>query len=239
MLAQSPTESMLAANQLYEAGQFDEAAAAYQTLVDEGIQDSTVFYNLGNAHFKQADFGRAILNYRRAARLAPRDPDIRANLTLARAQTLDQMNVDGEALLSRLAELAQTWLTLNEMAVLALLLWILFALMLIIFTRLQAGRLKILTRNALLTVGVFLLAGIIFTGSRLYVEQTRPAGVIIAAEANVTSGPGEQYITEFTLHSGTEVRLIESRDNWVRLTLPGDNLQGWLPAETFGVVGIR
>ena len=53
---------------------------------------------------------------------------------------------------------------------------------------------------------------------------------------NVTSGPGEQYVTEFTLHSGAEVRLIERRDYWVRLALPGGQLQGWVPAEAVEAV---
>ncbi len=43
------------ANQLYEAGQFVEAIAVYQGLVDAGAEDGTPYYNLGNAYFKAGD----------------------------------------------------------------------------------------------------------------------------------------------------------------------------------------
>ncbi|MFQ5578720.1 MAG: tetratricopeptide repeat protein, partial [Anaerolineae bacterium] len=133
LLAQddSPTGIMLQANRLYEAGQFAEAAQTYRQLIDRGLQNQVVYYNLGNAYFKQGDLGRAILNYRRAGRLVPRAPDIRANLTLARAQTVDAIQVAGKAPLNELATLVQTWLTLNEMAALSLGLWLALALLVI------------------------------------------------------------------------------------------------------------
>lgn len=235
-LAQSPAEAMLAANRLYEAGEFAQAAEAYQNLIDQGLEDGAVYYNLGNAWFKQGDLGRAILNYRRAELLAPRDADVRANLLLARGQTVDQLKSADEALFSRLAVLAQTWLTLTEMAAATLLLWVILAVLIIIYSRLQAGRIKKVARYAAIVCALFLLAGIISMGSRLYVDQMRPAAVIIAPEVPVTSGPGTQYITEFSLHSGAEVSLIETRGQWVRLVLPGGKLQGWIPAQAVAAV---
>jgi uncharacterized protein YraI len=54
--------------------------------------------------------------------------------------------------------------------------------------------------------------------------------VIVAAEVEVTSGPGPQYTTVSALHSGAEVDLIEVRGNWVRLALPDGVVEGWVPA---------
>ena len=45
---------------------------------------AALYFNLGNALFKSGQIGRAIVNYRLAGQLAPRDPDIRANLRFAR-----------------------------------------------------------------------------------------------------------------------------------------------------------
>jgi tetratricopeptide (TPR) repeat protein len=88
---QNGIDTMAMAHQLYESGQYAKAAEAYQQLVDQGYSDAALFYNLGNAYFKQGDIGRAILNYRRAERLHPRDPDTRANLELARSLAVDQI----------------------------------------------------------------------------------------------------------------------------------------------------
>ena len=51
----SPTEAMQVGNQHYEAGEFIEAANVYETIIAAGIQDSALYYNLGNAYFKQGE----------------------------------------------------------------------------------------------------------------------------------------------------------------------------------------
>src|SRR6266699_3597580 len=74
------------ANSLYEEGKFTEAAAAYEKMLQQGRASPALYFNLGNAFFKAGQVGRAVLNYRLAERLAPRDPDIRANLKFARSR---------------------------------------------------------------------------------------------------------------------------------------------------------
>jgi tetratricopeptide (TPR) repeat protein len=69
-----------AARQAYDASDWPEAARAYQSILDEGYFSSEVYFNLGNALYKGGQPGEAVLNYRRALSLAPRDPDARANL---------------------------------------------------------------------------------------------------------------------------------------------------------------
>ena len=46
---------MVLANQNYEAGQFEQAAAGYEAIIEAGVRNSDVYYNLGNAYFKQGD----------------------------------------------------------------------------------------------------------------------------------------------------------------------------------------
>jgi hypothetical protein len=219
---------MQTANQLYETEQYAGAVAAYEQLVKQGVQDSALFYNLGNAYFKQGDVGRAILNYNRAARLAPRDADIQANRELARAQAVDKYDQDNRGLLATISQ-ALARLTLNEVAGLSLALWLLLGLL--IFRWRGHGRFReSLPYLAGITAVLALLAGFAL-GGRVYVETTRPEAVVVAAEVDVTSGPGDQYVTEFTLHSGAVLELMETRGRWARLQLPGGHLQGWVPAE--------
>jgi tetratricopeptide (TPR) repeat protein len=226
---------MLAANQSYEAGQYAEAAAGYEAIIDFGVYDSDVYYNLGNAYFKLGDLGRAILNYRRAYRLAPRDADITTNLVIARAQTVDQLEVTAAGALANLVQLAEEWLTLGEAAILALVLWLLMcglAVAAIFWPRWRRW-----VGVGLGVVGLFLAIGLVSMANRYYTEQWYPPAVIVAGQVNVTSGPGgsDQYLVEFDLHSGAEVSLMESRPGWRRVRL-SDNLQGWVPAESVELV---
>jgi tetratricopeptide (TPR) repeat protein len=222
---------MRVANEDYETGKYADAASIYEAIIDSGLHHSSVYYNLGNAYFKQEDLGRTILNYRRAQRLDPRDADTNANLDIARAQTVDKLEAPAESGLANLVQLAEEWLTLSEALLLALLLWLLIGVLAVVML------LKPVWRRwsgiSMGVVAIFLLVGLISIANRYYQEQKYPPAVIVAQQVDVTSGPGtsEQYLVEFTLHSGAEVRLLESRPGWQRITLPGD-LQGWVPDKT-------
>jgi tetratricopeptide (TPR) repeat protein len=238
-LAQSPvtpTEAMSLANQNYEAGDYAEAAAIYEAIIESGLHNSTVYYNLGNAYYKQGELGRAILNYRRAQRLAPRDTDVTANLAVARTQTVDQLELPAQGAWSNLAKLVEEWLTLPEATLLALVLWELIAGVVI-----GAILKPSIRRWGAITVGglaVFMVIGLLSIANRYYTDETYPAAVIVAQQIDVTSGPGgtDQYLVEFTLHAGAEVSVLESRPGWQRITLPGD-LQGWVPDKAVEQVG--
>jgi len=234
-------EAMLGAQRLYEKGQYVPAAQAYEQLVGQGYADSALFYNLGNAYYKAGDQGRAILNYRRAQRLAPRDPDIEANLNLARAQAVDRFEAAPQGgLLEQIGQAVQGWFSLNQLAMVVLGAWMLFMFVLILrFNARPHGRWRQGLHYALVAVGVVLIVGLLATGSYLYAASQPPAGVVVATEVNITSGPGAQYVTEFTLHSGAEVSLIEQRGNWVRLALPGEELEGWAPSSAVEEVDAR
>lgn len=71
-LAQSPTE-------------FRESAKVLESILADGFCNGAVYYNLGNACYRAGDFGRAILNYRKAKLYRPRDPLLEANLRQALA----------------------------------------------------------------------------------------------------------------------------------------------------------
>jgi hypothetical protein len=242
LLARSPataTDTMLTASQLYEGGQYAQAAQAYQHLADQGFADSALYYNLANANFKQGDYGRAILNYLRAERLDPRDPDVQVNLALARAQTADQLEVaQPQGLFGALSRASQNWLGLNELALITLAAWILVVFLAIVLTSIKPGGMVHRgVRTTLVASALVLLAGVMMLGIRLYVENDSTVAVVVAPEVLVTSGPGAQYVTQFELHSGAEVELLETRGSWDRIALPGDEgLEGWVPATSVEAV---
>src|SRR5437868_10823791 len=84
ILAAEPSAQFAKANQEYAAGDFKAAITDYEELVRSAEDTPNLFYNLGNAYFRQKDFGHAILNYERALALDSRHPEAQANLRLAR-----------------------------------------------------------------------------------------------------------------------------------------------------------
>lgn len=234
--AQVDTSAVASANRLYETNNFKEAAYIYEQLVSGGVSDSVIFYNLGNTYYRLGNLGRAILNYQRAAQLDPRDEDIQSNLILARSQSTLQLPINGPNPLTSLADLTSHRLTLNETALIALSLWFLGAMFVSIWR--HADRENSRKKLQYVWVIIFLLAVMTAAslGSRIYAQHTSPIGVVITPEVTVSSSPGELSPTEIFLQSGTEVQLLEKRGEWVRLSLPGDENEGWLPASAIETV---
>src|SRR5206468_976205 len=82
---ETPNTIFFRANALYGEERHPEAAAEYEKILAAGYESGNLYFNLGNAWFRAGDTGRAILEYERARRLLPRDPDTRANLGYARS----------------------------------------------------------------------------------------------------------------------------------------------------------
>ena len=55
---------------------------------------------------------------------------------------------------------------------------------------------------------------------------TRTA-IVIPAEIDAHTAPDVESVVRFKLHAGTEVRVKDVRDGWLRISLP-DGQQGWL-----------
>ena len=230
--AQTPgaAEAMAGANELYQAGDFDQAAQVYQQLVDQGHREAALFYNLGNAYYKQEMIGLAVLNYLRAEGLDPRDEDIQANIEIARGQTADVVETDSG--FPGFEVLSASWLTDDELSTVVLVLWSLIAISLAVWMFARIGRTKRAASYIAAVAGVLVLLSAASLGGRLLLDGSELDAVIVADTVEVLSGPGDQYITEFELHAGAEARLIEERGSWARVALPGDELQGWVPEST-------
>ena len=76
-------DTFQAAENAHASGLYQNAIDLYEQLIAEPFNQPELYFNLGNAAYKKGDLALAIKSYRRAQYLAPRDPDIRANLRYA------------------------------------------------------------------------------------------------------------------------------------------------------------
>ena len=220
-----------AANELYASGHYAEAIQLYEGQVTRGVQDSVLFFNLGNAYFQQGDVGRAVLNLERAAQLNPRDADVATNLALVREQTTELFAEDAVGPLAVLAD-ATGWMTENETAVVVLAFWFLLGLLILARGQVKSGKVrKAVQIGAVLALALLLISGASLA-SRAFLEQTQPSGVVVSPTVAVSDGPGAEFVTEFTLNGGTSVNFTETQGEWVRLAAPEGAGENWLPMES-------
>ncbi|HRT10014.1 MAG TPA: tetratricopeptide repeat protein [Candidatus Paceibacterota bacterium] len=208
-----------AANRLYEQGQFAEAAAGYQKLIDAGQASAAVLFNLGNAWFKSGKIGRAVVAYRQAASLAPRDPDVVANLQFARNQ------VQGPRVLPAAWQRWLGKLSLNEWSWLAgIAVWVWFLLQTLLQFRPAWKR---SARGAVIAATVFALLALGgFTAAFADARATRLA-VIVEPEVVVRHGPLPESPIAFTAYDGAELRWTDQKDDWVQVSA-GPRRIGWV-----------
>jgi len=231
MLAQNgdPDELAREAAVAYEAGDFEAAVTLFEAAIEAGGAHPTLFFNLGNAYYEAGQLGPAMLNYRRSARLAPRDADVRANLALVRALRVDFQG-DEANIIDRLATLSANSLTRTEQIGLTLMLWTLWFGVAAVWA---VGWLPRRRETAVVLAGGALIVALAVSLllARLYTDAVRPPAVVLANAASVTSGPGTEYLEIYRLHAAAEMRLLDFADGWARFVLP-DGRQGWIALDT-------
>ena len=208
------------ANQAYNDTHYEEAAAAYQQLVDTGHWNANLFYNLGNAHYRLGNFGQAILNYERALALEPRHPEADANLRLARdeARALELRKNP----LERYAGIAtvKQWSIATAVAF-----WVaVFAIVPLFFSgRRSAGRIAAIILSALV---VCLSVFAIYTLE----EGGRGAAlaVITGKEVEARVATVDTSKSVLALPAGSEIKILSERGDWIYAALPNDQ-RGWIP----------
>ena len=219
--AQTPFDE---ANAAYAEGRYDDAAALYQSLLDEQ-PDAQVYYNLGNVRYKQGELAQAILCYERALRLRPNYPDAKYNLQFAQSRITDNIPEQDffvsawiRAVRNSLSEPVWMWLSVG-----------LFSLMLVaLLLFLLAGAVGI--RKAAFHVAwialLFSLVAGLNTASLHRRDTLRNEAIITQGIVNAKSAPDRSGTDLFTVHEGTKVTIRETIGEWCNIRV-GSN-QGWI-----------
>jgi tetratricopeptide (TPR) repeat protein len=220
--AESVSDTFLQANKFYEQGKYGQSAAIYEELLRGGHVSPAIYFNAGNAWFKAGQIGRALYDYRRAEELAPRDPDIRANLGIARAKAgAGNTALPGTRWTRWIARL-----TLNEWACCA------SAAVGLFFLVLAARQLSPLFGKSsgglagfLAVVTIWLL---ICLGLSINQRLLEKSSIVIVPEAVARRGPLEESQSAFTAHDGTEMTVLGRDGDWLQVSDASRQI-GWLP----------
>jgi tetratricopeptide (TPR) repeat protein len=217
----SVEELYFEANRAYKEDRFQEAIDGYLQLVARGHINGHIYYNLGNAYFRSGRLGRAILNYKRAQLLMPRDADLNFNLRYALDQTKDAISPDQNYLKQAFFYLDD--LTFGELmwgfAVLNLLFWGILGLRL--FVRPEW------TYYTFIVLLVFWLVGGVSLAVKWQQYTTDQRATVLAEEVDVLAGPQVNDTVLFKLHEGIIVHRERIEDGWslIRVT---ENKRGWI-----------
>ena len=220
-----PAALLHTANEYYLKGDYSSALNFYRKVLDSGIENGKVYYNLGNALFRMGKVGEAICNYLLARQLIPRDEDLAANLAYARHEVEDRI----EPLSSGMIREIFFWydrLSVKEMAQIFLVCYLLCWLSLVarLFSRRPA-----INWLLLLSLGF----GIAMGGSaalRTISSHLHKPAVVIVQQVAVQSGMDPASVTLFVLHDGVEVSIERMSGDWSLISLASGK-KGWVKKE--------
>jgi tetratricopeptide (TPR) repeat protein len=216
LLASAPDDAMSA---------FREARDVFQAVVDAGIRNGPLYYNLGNTHLRLGEIGKAIADYRRAQRLTPGDRRLKANLHFARSLRRDHIPASGERALLRTAFFWHYALPLRVRATAAAIGYGLFWLLL---AARQLGLRAKLGYAALACLALWVVLAI-SVAMEWPSHHGLTEGVLVTSDVVVRKGNGEGYRPQFAqpLHEGVEFKVAERRGDWIRIQLADGN-EGWV-----------
>lgn len=217
------------ANALYAEGQFDKAAEAYRTLLEQGQTHPDVHYNLANAAYRLGNWGEAILHYRKSLKSNPNQSDALYNLEMARKKRVDQIQSLPEPVLQVAAQKLVMLLPAGGWMGLSGLLALLAAAALVLYRQANPRRAVLL---GLLGAGLALIFSLAHWGQKVLHTDY---GVVMAASAYARSGPNQQADDLFILHQGTEVKWLRNLSGWTEVELP-DGKIGWLPENSLSKI---
>lgn len=217
-----PTEAITyfnKANTSYEEGKFSHAVELYEKALHLGLRNGHLFYNLGNAEYRLGMVGKAVAAYRKALLDIPSDPDVLANLTLARKLVKQRIEDSTHGIVDiGFLAIAGKFLNRFELKLAFLAANCLFWSFLVVAARYKSGGSQIAVVISLLLMVMFAIPLYTLSGE---------SGVIIAKEVKVYSGNGESFQVIFVLTEGVELDVGEHRLGWSQVFL-GEGRKGWV-----------
>ena len=216
------------ANSSYQKGDYTGAERLYLQLLDKGIDDGALYYNLGNACFKQKKLGEAIYYWEKARQKLPGDLDVRENLDLANLLVVDRIEVPPDPLPMRWLDGAIHRLTIAQDSWTALALFVASNLLFSAWLLAKGPRLAFRALIASLVSGSLALLFGCSLAWKIYEKNYRREGVVVEQKVDVRSGPGPENITVFTVHEGIMLRVRGETGGWYQISVP-NGWSGWLP----------
>jgi tetratricopeptide (TPR) repeat protein len=214
---------------------FKRAANRFQVLVDDGVENGKLWYNLGNAQLQSENIGEAIAAYRMGQRYIPSNGRIAANLQFARSLVSDSSNSeDTISILRRLAFWHDTLPTQVRLTM-GIIFWTCcWSLISIRLFRAIPG-----FKTASITLGIAALA-LSVSVTEDFLDQHREHGVLIEDEVTVRKGNGEHFAPMFIdpIQEGIEFTIIEQRPDWLHIKLPNGST-GWILEKNATIVSIE
>ena len=222
-------------NKYYSKGDYKRAVECYERIMGTGFVNETVYYNLANAYFKNNEIGKAILLYEKALKLAPHDPEILGNLTMARSRIADKVDTPYQPLWLKQLHRFLIFFSLDSETKIAIALYLSGHVLFSIYLLTRNERIRRYAFHTSLVVGILFLIIAALNSIRIYDVRSTHEGIILVEKVDVLSGPDTGNSTLFSIHEGLKVRVQHELGDWLMVSLD-NGWSGWVQKAVLGII---
>ena len=223
------------ADSAYIRNDFTTAIQIYEMILRTG-ESADIYYNLGNSYYKIGDIAKAILNYERALILKPANKDIRSNLEIARAKTVDKVTDVPELFFITWLKSITNSMGIQSWAIIAISFFLLFIVSIYFFF---FSTMIVARKTFFILVLFFLVFCVIANISAAFqrkVRLNRMNAIIISPSVTIRSTPNDNGTSLFILHEGRKVFIKDdSMKDWKEIQLEDGNV-GWVKKNDLEVI---
>lgn len=215
------------ANTAYADDQFDQAIQLYNSVLDEGLVSAELYFNLGNAYFKQNDLANAIFHYEKALQYNPADQDIKENLEIANTQTIDKVKEAPESNLKSVMYTITHALKLDSWALVSIILSISFGALMIFYFRSPSAKGKRRNFSFAILFLVLAIASVLFGRFQNQLQESQSFAIVFENQLPAFVEPNPRSDINFELNKGTKVSMGSTFRDYIRIEL-SDGSKGWV-----------
>jgi hypothetical protein len=245
--ADSLPELFARGNAAFARGEYPEAVRAYEALVEAGVDDPDVTFNLASAYGAQGQYGQAIRYFERVLRLSPRDAAARTSLQTAREALGErQAQAHGEAIVVDRPPLTEAIFAPFTTGTLALVLlcmsWVCVGLF--IALRLRGPAPAADARHEAVALGLGISSAIALSlalvsalglGAKADWGRAGVRAVVLRDSAALREGPDDRARLSAELAEGEAVRLLAREGLFTRIVARGGQ-PGYVRSELVGEI---
>ncbi|MFH0736554.1 MAG: tetratricopeptide repeat protein [bacterium] len=223
---------MKKANKLYQDQNYDEALLSYKSILHTGLESSELYYNIGNTYYRIGKLGYAILNYEKALKLSPGDEDIKYNLRIAYAHSVDKIEEIPQVFLIEWWNSLVMLFTVSGWSIISILIYILFISLIGVYYYFRNSSFqKPAFMAGVVTLSVLIIVSILFI-NRITKETGSEYGILVENTANVKVSPDDKSNDAFIIHEGIKFVIEDKVNDWSKIKL-NDGKIGWLTNNYF------
>jgi hypothetical protein len=170
-----------------------------------------------------------------ARKLNPNDEDLRINLGIAAAKTIDKIDSKENFFISAVKSNVLSSFDTEGWAVWSIVSMIALCLSVLFFVMTGSVGLKRLS-FFFIVVSLIAFFNFYFLGwSALKSKHDNKFAIIVSRESKIMNEPTPTANSKFSLHEGTKIRVVESNGDWVLIKLDNGN-EGWLKVNEVGII---